>query len=250
MLNVNISKIRKLSKKIGGIRAVRNCSFEIKKNSIVAVIGPNGAGKSTLFNLISGVIREDRGKIFFKGIDITKFNPAKRSNLGISRLFQRTQLFKNLTVRENLILAIDNEDTKFWKNIFGKNKLTKEKEKKVKEALKLIEMGDFENIIGRDLSYGQIRLVEFARTVLNPHELLILDEPVAGLNPRLRNKIAERLKRLKREGKTILLIEHDMDFALNLADEVIVLDKGFLIARGTSSKIRQNKKVLNAYLGD
>jgi branched-chain amino acid transport system ATP-binding protein/neutral amino acid transport system ATP-binding protein len=243
-------KIQNLSKAFGGVKAVNDCSFEIKKGTITALIGPNGSGKSTVFNLVSGVLKADSGKIIFDGINITNKSPEAISNLGISRMFQQSRLFKNLSVKENLLLAIDNEDTKFWKNLFGLNKITKEKEEKIREMLKLVEMEKFENRLVGELSFGQKRLVELVRTILNPHELLMLDEPVAGVNPRLRKIIAKVLLKLKKEGKTILLIEHDMNFALSLADEVIVMDEGKVIAKGKPKEIKKNPKVLEAYLGE
>ena len=243
-------KIQNLSKAFGGVKAVNDCSFEIKKGTITALIGPNGSGKSTLFNLVSGVLKADSGKIIFNGKDITNKSPEAISNLGISRMFQQSRLFKNLSVRENLLLAIDNEDTKFWKNLLGLNKITKEKEEKIREMLKLVEMERFENRITRELSFGQKRLIELVRTILNSHKLLMLDEPVAGVNPRLRKIIANVLLKLKKEGKTILLIEHDMNFALSLADEVIVMDEGKVIAKGKPKEIKNNPKVLEAYLGE
>jgi ABC-type branched-subunit amino acid transport system ATPase component len=243
-------KIQNLSKQFGGVKAVNNCSFDIKENHITALIGPNGSGKSTVFNLISGVLKEDSGKIIYDKTNITHFSPEQISNAGVSRLFQKSQLFDNLTIKENLLLAIDNKDTKFWKNLFNKNKITKEKEVKVEEMLKLVEMKSFSNKLGRELSFGQRRLVEIARTILNPHKLLMLDEPIAGVTPKLRKKISEILLDLKKQGATILLIEHDMNFALNLADEVIVMDEGRVIARGNPKQIKDNKKVLEAYLGD
>ena len=186
-------KIKNLSKHFGGVKAVDKCSFNIKENSITALIGPNGSGKSTVFNLISGVLKEDFGKILYDKTDITHLSPEQVSSAGISRLFQRSQLFDNLTIKENLILAIDNEDTKFWKNILGQNKITKEKEEKVKSILELLEMSSFANKLGRELSFGQKRLIEIARTILNPHKLLMLDEPVAGVNPKLRNRTRHEL---------------------------------------------------------
>jgi len=243
-------KIKNLKKYFGGVKAVDNCSFEVKKNTITALIGPNGSGKTTVFNLISQVIDEDSGKIIFNKTDITNFSPEGVSNIGVSRLFQKTQLFDNLTVKENLLLALDNEDTKLWKNLIGKNKITKEKEEKIKNMLKLVEMEEFENTLGRELSYGQKRLVELARTILNPHKFLILDEPVAGVNPKLRKEIGKILIKLKNQGETILLIEHDMNFALNIVDDVIVLDEGKVIAEGKPKQIKNNPKVLEAYLGE
>lgn len=242
--------IKNLKKYFGGVKAVDNCSFEVKKETITALIGPNGAGKSTVFNLVSGILKADSGKILFGGENITNMSPEKVSNHGISRLFQQTALFNNLTVKENLLLALDNEDTKLWKNLLGLNKITKDKKEKIIEALEMVDMKTYIGKQARDLSYGQKRLVELARTILNPHTFLMLDEPVAGVNPKLRKKIADVLLKLKRAGETVLLIEHDMNFTLKIADRVIVMDEGRVIAEGGPEEIRDNPKVLEAYLGE
>jgi len=244
-------KIQNLKKHFGGVRAVNDCSFEVKKNIITALIGPNGAGKSTVFNIISGILKTDSGRIIFDGKDIINLSPEKISNLGTSRLFQQSQLFNNLTVKENLLLALNNEDTKFW-SAFVKTSVDKKNkfEEKIKEMLKLIDLEEFENTLARGLSYGQKRLVELLRAILNPHIFLMLDEPVAGVNPKLRNVIAEVLLKLKRQGETILLIEHDMNFAFGVSDEVIVMDEGKVIVQGTPEEIKNNPKVLEAYLGE
>ncbi|MDO8524325.1 MAG: ABC transporter ATP-binding protein [bacterium] len=252
-----------LVKSFGGVKAVQSCSFEVKSNLITALIGPNGAGKSTVFNLISGIVKADAGKIIFQaskqvsskqvggeGINITNKSPEAISNLGMSRLFQKSRLFNNLTVKDNLLLAIDNEDTKFLKNLLGKNKITKEKEGSIKQILKLVEMESFENHIARDLSFGQKRLVELARAILNPHTFLMLDEPVAGVNPKLREVIANILLELKAKQETILLIEHDMHFTFSVADWVVVMQEGKVLVEGKPDEIKNNPKVLEAYLGE
>lgn len=241
-------KVQNLKKYFRGVKAVDNCSFEVKPNTITALIGPNGAGKSTVFNLISGVLRADSGSIIFKGQDITKVKLEKISNLGISRVFQKETLFGNLTVKENLALALDREDTKFWKNLLGLNKTIKEN--CIKDALKLVTMEQFINTQAKELSYGQKRLIELTRAILNPHSFLMLDEPVAGVNPKLRKEIVKMLLGLKEKGETILLIEHDMNFTLEISDIVIVMDEGKVIAQDTPSAIKNNPKVLEAYLGE
>jgi branched-chain amino acid transport system ATP-binding protein len=147
-------------------------------------------------------------------------------------------------------LALDNEDIKFWKNLFGLNTITREKKEKIKEMLELVNMEEYQNKLVRDLSYGQKRLIELSRTILNPHKFLMLDEPVAGVAPKLREKIAEILLKLKGQGETVLLIEHDMNFTLKIADEVIVMHEGKVIAEGRPEQIRHNSKVLEAYLGE
>jgi len=247
-------KIKNLKKYFGGVRAVDDCSFEVEEGKITALIGPNGSGKTTVFNLVSGILRPDSGKILFKPekewIDITHKSIEFISNLGISRLFQQIQLFNNLTVKENLLLAFDNNDTKFFKNLFGFNKITKEKEEKIKEILKFVNMERFENSLAKNLSYGQRKLIELSRAILKPHKFLMLDEPVAGVNPLLREKITEILLLLKEKGETILLIEHDMNFTLKISDWVIVMEKGNVIAEGTPKEIKNNPKVLEAYLGE
>ncbi|MBU4369494.1 ABC transporter ATP-binding protein [Patescibacteria group bacterium] len=243
-------KVQNLKKYFGGVKAVDDCSFEVNERTITALIGPNGAGKSTVFNLISGLLNPDSGKIIFTNSNITGLKPEEISNLGISRLFQQTKLFNNLTVKENLFLAFDNEDTKFFKNLFRVNRISKKKQEKIKEMLKLVDMEKFENQLTRDLSYGQKRLIELLRTILNPHKFLILDEPVAGVTPKLREKIGEILQKLENQGETILLIEHDMNFTLKLADIVVVMEKGRVIAQGKPEEIRNNPRVLDAYLGE
>ncbi|MFH0740033.1 MAG: ABC transporter ATP-binding protein [bacterium] len=245
-------KCLQLVKSFGGVKAVQSCSFEVKPNLITALIGPNGAGKSTVFNLISGIVKPDEGKIIFNEIDITNKSPEAISNLGMSRLFQKSRLFNNLTVKENLLLAIDNEDTKFWRNFLGSiHPHTKQSYGVgVKEILKLVEMQDFENYTARDLSFGQKRLVELARAILNPHTFLMLDEPVAGVNPKLREVIANILLKLKQGGETLLLIEHDMHFTFSVADWVIVMQEGRVLVEGAPNDIKNNPKVLEAYLGE
>jgi len=242
-------KIKSLKKYFGGVKAVDGCSFEVKKNTITALIGPNGAGKSTVFNLISGILKEDSGQIIFKDHNITKLSPEKVSNAGISRMFQEVRLFDNLTVKDNLFLALNSDDTKFWQNFLGLNHLDKRNEEAIKQILKKVDMFEFSGHLARDLSYGQKKLVGLARTILNPHQLLILDEPVAGINPRLRKVIADILSELKAAGETILLIEHDMNFTLSIADQIVVMDSGKVIAHGLPDEIKNDKKVLSAYLG-
>jgi len=246
-----ILEVKKLKKYFGGIKAVDDCNFEIEKGQITALIGPNGAGKSTVFNLISGIIEANSGSIIFNNRNIINLSPDKISNLGFSRIFQQSSLFNNLTVEDNLFLAFDNDDTKFWKNILGLNRPTKIKREKIKEMLDLVDMEKFRKQTAGDLSFGQKRLIELIRAIINPHSILMLDEPpVAGVTPHLREKISKILLELKNEGETIILIEHDMEFTLNISDKVIVMEKGAVIAEGTPKQIRNNEKVLEAYLGE
>lgn len=243
-------KIKNLTKNFGEMKAVNNCSFEIETGKITALIGPNGSGKTTIFNLISGIIKPDQGEILLDVQNIINYSVDRISNFGISRLFQQPRLFKNLTVKENLLLAIDNEDVKFWKNIFGLNKTTAEKEGAVLKILKDVGILETKNKLAGDLSFGQKRLMELAMAILNPHQLLILDEPVGGVSPKIKENIAKFLLDLKKQGQTILIIEHNMPFIMNIADWIIVINVGRVIAEGPPDEIKRNKDALEAYLGD
>jgi len=243
-------KIQNLKKHFGGVRAVDGCSFEIEKGKITALIGPNGSGKTTIFNLISGILKADSGEVFLNKQKITNQRVHHISNLGVSRLFQQARLFDNLTVRDNLLLASNQKDTKFWKNLFFKSKIEVHKKDDLKRISELVGIDEFQNKLARNLSYGQKRLVGIARAILNYPKVLMLDEPVAGVNPLLRKRIAKILLQLKKQGETIFLIEHDMNFTLSIANRVIVVDEGKIIAEGTPFQIKRNKKVLEAYLGE
>ena len=245
----DILKIENLKKHFGGVHAVNDCSFGVGRGTITALIGPNGSGKTTVFNLVSGIIKPDGGRIILDDKNLTHLSPHLISNLGISRVFQQSRLFANLTVEENLMLAFDNEDQKFWASFWSlKNKNQISKKQIIDEYLEEMRITHMRNKQARDLSFGQKRLVEILRALINPHNLLMLDEPVAGVTPELRDKIKEVLLDLRAKGETILLIEHDMNFTLKVSDYVIVMDAGQVIAEGTPDEIRRNPEVLEAYL--
>ena len=242
--------IRKVSKRFNGIKAVDKCSFEVEKGTITALIGPNGAGKTTLFNIISGFTEPAEGKILFKGKDITKIQPHKRALMGISRTFQIIRLLPKLTVLENLLLAMPNHE-KAWHAFFSTKMREMESENcsKAIEYLKFVGLQVKLNEKAMNLSYGQQKLLEIAKALAQDSELIMLDEPASGVNLTMLRKIKGLLLKLKGQGKTILFIEHNMDFVMGMADRVIVLDCGKKIAEGKPKQIQRNKNVINAYLG-
>ena len=236
------------SKSFGGVHAVAKCSFKIAPAKITALIGPNGAGKTTLFNLVNGFIMADQGRVIFGKSDITKMTVWQRSRLGLSRTFQQSRFFKNLSLQENLLLALRQDDDRFWR-MFFKNRNQEDFYRKIDDVLKLVELNkDLETPVTA-LSYGELKLLDLARAILNPHSLLLLDEPVAGVAKILREKLKRILKHLKEQRETILLIEHDIDFVKSVADWVIVMDQGTVLMEGEVQKIMKDKRVLEAYLG-
>lgn len=245
-------KVRKLEKGFDGIKAVQGCDFAVEKSKIVALIGPNGAGKTTVFNLITGLIKPDAGHIHFKGEPIVGLPPHRIAGLGINRTFQLIRLFPNLTTIDNLLLAKGQLGENFLAAVFKPKQIKHAEEinrDRCIEFLKLVGLEEKRDSLAKNLSYGQRKLVEIARALSTEADLLLLDEPVAGVNPVMREKIKDILLKLKKEGKTILFIEHDMKFVMRIADKVIVMDHGEEIAVGTPKQIQKNKKVLEAYLG-
>ncbi|MBI2669437.1 ABC transporter ATP-binding protein [Candidatus Woesearchaeota archaeon] len=238
--------VEQIYKNFGGITALDGCTLSIEKGRITALIGPNGSGKSTLFNIISRLLKEDSGKISFNGQDITTSDEVQVARQGISRTFQDVRLFRNLTIQQHLEIALSDEDEFLLKSL---NKKT-DHDQKIKEILHLVRLHKPLQTLATDLSYGQRKLLDLAIAMAKPHSLLMLDEPVAGINPQLRQEIKEILRTLHQQGETVLLIEHDMNFVMDLAGYIYVLDAGKVIAHGEPRKIQQNPNVLAAYLGE
>ena len=226
-----ILSLKNVSKSFGGVQAVNRCTFEVKKNTITSLIGPNGAGKTTVFNIISGLACPDSGTIKLESKNITGLAANKIEKSGISRTFQLTKVFRNLSVRDNMLLAKRASDNE------------------IKKTLKSVHFEKPLDTIASELSYGQQRLLEIARALLMPHELLMLDEPTAGVNPRVRHEMRTILRKLRKEGKTILLIEHDMEFVMGISNRIIVLNEGRVLREGKPKGVVKDKRVLEAYLG-
>ena len=245
-------RVRHLEKRFNGVRAVQGCSFDVGANSITALIGPNGAGKTTVFNLITGFVRPENGRIKYKGRSLVGMKPYQIANLGLTRTFQLIRLFPKLTVMENLLLAEENVGESLIRAFVMPGRVKKEEQKKRKQCLRFLKLVGLEHKAGalaENLSYGQQKLVEIARVLATGADIILLDEPVAGVNPTMRKHIKEVLRRLKKAGKTIFLIEHDMPFVMDVCEKVIVLDHGKEVIAGTPKQVMNDRRVLDAYLG-
>lgn len=247
-------KIERLNRYFGGLHAVNNVSFNVNKGQIKAIIGPNGAGKTTLFNLISGTLKTSSGNAFFKDCLITGLKPYQIANKGISRTFQNVQLFPNLSVLENVMIGRHIQSKGGFFAGMLNLPFTRKEEKNINEKslslLKLFSLQDLKDEEVMNLPFGKQRLVEFARALATEPELLLLDEPAAGLNIYETEELAEQIKKIRNMGITILLVEHDMSLVMDISDEIVVLNYGKKIAEDHPEKIQKNKEVIKIYLGE
>lgn len=235
-----------LSKSFGGIKAVDDCTFEVEEGSISALIGPNGAGKTTVFNLISGLLKPDLGRITFNGERIDRKRPHQITRKGVSRTFQISRDLQEMTLLENLIVQ---SPTTSFADLFKGSMLEHERD----HAMELLEFVGITHLAeekSKNLSYGQKKLMEFASTLMTEPRLILLDEPAGGVNPALLDEIMERIQLLNKRGITFLIVEHNMDVVMNLCDPVIVMAYGTVLAKGAPQDIQNNEEVLEAYLGE
>jgi len=244
-----ILKVENLRKSFGGVNAVDGCSFAVEKGKITALIGPNGAGKTTVFDLISGFLTPDAGSIVFQDRRIDRLAVWTRSRLGIARTFQQVRLFLNLTLRDNIALAMALHDDHMWRGVLQPH-LKEFEDGVLLHALQKVGIDRVPDTLASALSYGQQKLLEFARALAFPHTLLMLDEPVAGIAPPLRLEMVRIIEDLKHKGETMLIIEHDMDFIMQLADIVVVMHEGKVLMEGTPEEVKKHPQVLEAYLGE
>jgi branched-chain amino acid transport system ATP-binding protein len=251
---MSILAVEKLTKNFGGLTAVSDVDFQVLQGEIFALIGPNGAGKTTLFNLITGVFPLSEGSINFQGDKIEGMPSYLIAAKGIARTFQNLQLFDNLTVVENVMVGCHcHGKTGFiHAGLRLPQKIAEEKRFRevAMEKLRLVGLAERAYELSANLPYGQQRLLEIARALAVEPKILLLDEPVAGLNSRESEGLAELVRRLKDMGMTILLVEHDMATVMSVADRIVVLDFGRKIAEGTPEEIQTNPMVIKAYLGE
>mgnify|MGYP001177603448 CR=1 FL=1 len=247
-------EINGVTKSFGGLKAVNNCSMNVKKGSITGLIGPNGAGKTTLFNVITGQLPADEGNVIIDGENIEKLPPYITHSKGIVRTFQIPREMKRMTVLENLMLVKRNQSGEnlftTWLNPWKVKSEENLNLQKAEETLEFLKLSHLADEYAGNLSTGQKKLLEIGRTLMSDPKIILLDEPAAGVNPTLMNNIVDRIKEISDQYKiTFLIIEHNMEIIMNLCDPIIVMSYGSKLAEGNAKSIRNNKDVIDAYLG-
>lgn len=247
-------EMKGVSKHFGGIAAVRNVNISVSQGSIAGLIGPNGAGKTTIFNLITGTYMPDEGQILLNGLNLAGRKPFETARTGITRTFQNLQLFSSMTVLENVMTgAYLKGQNGFIRSLFTRPLHSREEKRIRDESLLLLEEVGLAGLADSQaavLPFGQQRLLEIARALASAPNLILLDEPAAGLNVAESQVLTEYLKKLKQQGITLLLIEHDMETVMQAADRIIVMNFGEVIAEGTPQEIQAHTEVIKAYLGE
>ena len=247
-------EVKQLTKHFGGLTAVGDVTLELNEGELVGLIGPNGAGKTTLFNLLTGVYEPSEGTITLDGHLLNGKQPYKIASLGLGRTFQNIRLFKDLTVLDNVLIAFSNHHKKHVFASFLRLPAFYKNEEALKaKALDLLKIFDLDrdaDTLAKNLAYGQQRRLEIVRALATEPKILFLDEPAAGMNPQETAELTELIRRIKDEFKiTIMLIEHDMNLVMEVTERIYVLEYGRLIAHGTPDEIKNNKRVIEAYLG-
>jgi len=235
------------------LQVLQGVQFHVPEGGIFGLIGPNGAGKTTVFNLITGLLRASSGNIVFDGQDIGNVAPHKITERGIARTFQNIRVFKEMTLLENVVVGMhDHLDYGFGGlllNLGSFRKIEKEARERALELLSWVRLDHKAEMLADSLSYGEQRKLEFARALATKPKLLLLDEPVAGMNPAEKTELMAEIINIKQRGFSIFMIEHDMRFVMGLCDRIAVLNFGKIIAEGTPDEIKNNQEVIEAYLG-
>lgn len=241
-------EVNNLCKSFGGMKVLCDVSLSLESGTITTIVGANGAGKTTLFNLLQGFLKQDGGTINYRGKRIEYLPPIKRAKIGIGRLWQDVRLFENLTVLENLLAAAKNHPgDSIWRNIFRPRQIRAVEEmnkENAKKILALIDLSEDRHNLARQLSYGQQKLLALGRLLMNEADLLLLDEPLSGINPLMIDKILSFIRSLSAQGKTILLIEHNINKALSIADSVLVMSEGQMQPEKTSSEFLVQERAM------
>ena len=249
----NLISVNNLKKSFGGLKAVDVQELSFKEGELTSIIGPNGAGKTTFFDLISGFQNADSGSIFLKDKDISNAQPYKIARMGMVRTFQLTKVFDRMTVMENLLFSGSNIKNDSFLRSFVKLNSQKIYEnslrEKANEIMNDLNIGHMANSYARELSGGQKKLLELARSIINEPEILLLDEPLAGVNPKLAEDILSLITKLSDSGITIIMVEHNIEAVMKISERIVVLAEGSLIADGIPNEIRTDNNVIEAYLG-
>jgi branched-chain amino acid transport system ATP-binding protein len=242
-----------LHKSFGGVRAVRDVSFEIAAGQVFAIIGPNGAGKSTMLNLISGVYQPDAGTVSLNGADLAGLPAHRRVRLGIARTFQKIRLFKQLSVLENVVAGFHiHHDIPGWQYLVHRSAFQRDHARCRAEAMALLSfmgLAGKRDVLAGSLSYGEQRMLEFARALATKPKLFLVDEPAAGLNAAEVDTLLDRIRIIRDRGVTVVLVEHNMELVMNVADRVLVMDYGQHLFEGAPAEVQNSEAVLAAYLG-
>ncbi|HEY2994999.1 MAG TPA: ABC transporter ATP-binding protein [Methylomirabilota bacterium] len=246
-------EVRGLSKHFLGVTAVDRVDLTVEPGELVSLIGPNGSGKTTLFNCVTGYLAADGGRVLFRGRDLTSAPPHRVARLGVGRTFQQVSVFPRLSALDNLLVFLQqHQEERVLARLVrtpGVRRLEAEAVERARRLLDLVGLGGKAEAAAGSLSYGQRKLLAFAGALMPDPELLLLDEPAAAVNPTMINQMKEHIRALHRQGKTVLLVEHNMDVVMDISQRVVVLDHGQKIAEGPPEAIRRDPRVIEAYFG-
>ena len=246
-------QFNQISKEFGGLKVLADVSFEVPQGTIFGLIGPNGAGKTTVFNLATGLLHASGGRIEFNGTDLAKLPPHQITKLGIARTFQNIRLFKDASLLENVVIGMHGHlgynFAGLLFNLRSFRQIEAQARERALELLSWVKLDHKADMLADNLSYGEQRKLEFARALATQPKLLLLDEPVAGMNSAEKTELMAQIIGIKQRGYSIFLIEHDMRFVMGLCDRIAVLNFGRIIAEGPPEEIRANPQVIEAYLG-